>query len=137
MPTVLVFEFRHAFGLYGASQDHARAVRIGPGLTQRLVDGEQVMAVDDQGPGAERLDPRRVALEIPFQLGGTALAEPVDVDDGGEVAQLVVAGFVQRLPHRALSGLAVSTEHPGVIVQLVQVAARQAHPNRIGQALAQ
>ena len=79
----------------------------------------------------------RVAVEVPFELGRAALAQPVDVDNGGEVAELVVAGLVERLPDRAFRGLAVPAQHPGVVVEPVQVAAGQAHADRVGQALAE
>jgi len=95
------------------------------------------VAVDHQGLSAEGLDSAGVAVEIPFQLGRAALAEPVHVDNGSEIAEVVVAGLVQRLPDRALGGLAVPAQHPGVIVEAVQAAASQTHPDRVRQPLAE
>ena len=137
VPAVHVLQLGHALGLYGAGQDHTRLVRVGSGLGQCRVDSLEVVAVDDERPRAEGLDTVCVAVEVPPQFGWPALAEPVDVDDGGEIAKLVAASLFQRLPDRALRGLAVPTQHPGVVVQPVEVAAGQAHADRVRQALAE
>src|SRR5665647_2149584 len=115
VPAVLVFQFGHTLGFDGASQHDARAITVGTGLGQRLVDGGGVVAVDDQRAGAEGLHPGDVALQVPLQLGGSALSQAVDVNNGGEVAELVVAGLVQGFPDRALRGLAVPAQYPHVI----------------------
>ena len=111
----------------------AQVARLG----QRLVDGGQVVAVDDEHPGAERRRAGGVAVQVPAQVGGAALAEPVDVDDRDQVGQLVVRGLVQRLPDGALGHLAVAAQGPDPVRHLVQVLAGQRHAHRVGQPLPQ
>ena len=48
-------------------------------LGQRGIDGGDVMPVELEHPGTEGLGPSSVGGEVPRQLSGTALAEPVDV----------------------------------------------------------
>jgi len=119
--SLLVLELRHALGLDGPARiTLGRPGPIGP--RQRRVDGREVVAVDDERPGAEGLDSGGVAVEVPFELGRPALAEPVHVDDGGEVAQAVVAGLVEGLPDRAL-GVSLSRTAPRRGTQPVEAAA--------------
>jgi len=49
-----------------------------------------------------RRDPAGVRVQVPAVPGGAALAEPVDVEDRGEVVEPFDAGLLERLPHRAL-----------------------------------
>jgi hypothetical protein len=44
-----------------------------------------------------------------------ALAEPVDVEDHGQVVELPVGGVLERLPDRALGHLAVAGENPDAV----------------------
>ena len=50
------------------------------------------MAVDLLGAPAERFETLFVGGKIVTECGFLALAEPVDVDDGNEVVELVNAG---------------------------------------------
>ena len=72
------------------------------------------MTVDHDRVDPERADPRRVGAHVPLELGGSALAEPIHVDDRREIREPFVAGVVERLPDRALRGLAVTDEDPHV-----------------------
>ena len=103
----------------------------------RLVDGGEVVPVDRQHPGAERLHPARVLRQVPAEVGRAALAEPVDVGDHDQVRQLVVGGLVERLPDGALGQLAVPAQHPDPVREPVQVPARQRDPDAVGQPLAE
>src|SRR5439155_4050726 len=80
----------------------------------RIVDGDGVMAVDHDRVTAEGPDPRRVRLDVPFELRRPALSEAIDVEDRGEVRQTLVSGVVEALPDRSLGELAVSGERPDV-----------------------
>ena len=104
---------------------------------ERLVDLAQVVPVDDDRVAAERLHPLGVRVQVPAQFGRAALAEAVHVDDRGEVAQVVVGGLVQRLPHRPLGRLDVSAQHPDPVRQLIEVPAGQGHPDPVRQPLAE
>ena len=59
------------------------------GLAVGGVDCLDVVAVDLDRVPAERLEPARVRGEVPAVHRLAALAEPVDVDDRGEVVELV------------------------------------------------
>src|SRR6267378_2245311 len=63
-----------------------------------------------------------VDIGFPFVFGGSALAEPVDVEDGGEIREPVVARLVEALPDRSLSQLAIAGERPDMVGQLVELA---------------
>lgn len=119
--------------LMGPRQHHGGPVEVGARQGQGLVDGDGIVAVDDQRAAAEGLDPRGVAAQVPLQLGRPALAQPVDVHDDGEVPEVVGAGPVQGFPDRALGSLAVPAQHPCVTGQLVQVPPGQADPDRVGE----
>jgi hypothetical protein len=95
------------------------------------------VAVDLQGAGAEGLGPAGIGVQVPAQLGGAALTEPVDVDDRDQVGQPVVSGLVQRLPDRSLGELTVAAQHPDPVGPPLQVLAGQGDPDPVGQALAQ
>ena len=136
MPVLPVLHFGGAAALEGAGQDDGRpfaaeVARLGHGL----VDRRDVVAVDLEHPGAERLGPAAVGLQVPAEVGGPALAEPVDIDEGDQVGQLVVRGLVEGLPHRPLGHLAVTAQHPDPVRQLVQVLAGQRDADAVGQAL--
>ena len=140
MPAVFVLDLAEALALDGA-RDHDRGLAGGLArLLQCLIDLLQIVAIDHDGAASERLDPVPVMVGLPFVFGRAALAEPVDIEDGGEVRQPVVAGLVESLPDGALRQLAVAGKCPHVIGQLVQLAAgegdadcdRQSLPQRAG-----
>jgi hypothetical protein len=138
VPALAVLDLGEPTALLGPGQDDQRLVRgQAAGLGQRLVDSGHVMAVDGEHPRAERLHPAGVRVQVPGQLGRAALAEPVDVDQRDQVAQLVVRRLVQGLPDRALGQLTVAAQHPHPVVRPVQVLARQGDADRVGQALAE
>ena len=139
MPALLVLDLGEAAALDGPGQDHGRLVRrCRCGLGQGVVDrrrGRGRRSRSARQPNASTR--RRVGVEVPAELGRAALAEPVDVDDGGQVGQLVVRRLVERLPDRALGHLAVAAQHPHVVRQLVEVLAGQGDADGVGQALAE
>ena len=138
VPVLPVLHLGGAAALDGARQYDGRPLAAEvAGLGQGLVDRRDVVALDLEHPGAERLRPAPVGVQVPAEVGGTALAEPVDVDDGDQVGQLVVGGLVERLPHRPLGHLAVAAQHPDPVRQLVQVFAGQRDADAVRQALAE
>jgi hypothetical protein len=66
-----------------------------------------------------------------------ALAEPVHVDDGREVVELVEGRVLERLPHGAFGDLAVAAEHPGAVGQAVELLAGERDSDPVRNALAQ
>ncbi len=137
MPAVLVLDERDALALDRMRHDHRRTVGVAQRLLEGMVDLFQVVTVDLDRIPAERPGARRVGFDIPAQHRLAALAEPIDVDDRGQVVQLVVRGVVERLPHRALGHLAVAQQDPHVVGQLVQILAGQADADADRQALAE
>ena len=109
------------------------AVGFGVGRVDRL----DVVAVDLDRMPAERLRPRAVVVELPLVHRRAALPEPVDVEDRGQVVELVVPGVLERLPDRALGRLAVAAEHPDAVGQPVEVLAGDRHPDPDRQPLAE
>ncbi len=138
VPVLLVLDFGEPAALDGPGQDHDGLVAapVGGG-GEGLVDLVEVMTVDLQDPGPERLGAAGVGIEVPLELGGPALAEPVDVDDRDQVGQLVVRRLVQGLPDRALGHLAVPAQHPHPVREPVEVLAGQRDAHPVGQALAE
>ncbi len=138
MPVLPVLDLGEAAALQGAGQDDGRllAGQVA-GLGHGLVDRGDVVAVDDEHPGAERGRAAAVGVQVPGELGGAALPEPVDVHDGDEVGELVVRGLVQGLPDGPFGHLAVAAQDPDPVRQFVQVLTGQRHADGVGQALAE
>jgi hypothetical protein len=84
----------------------------GPRLGIGLVDQPQVVAVDVDRVPAEGADPGRERARVAAGHGGAALPLAVGVDDRDQVAETVVAGAFERLPHRPLGQLTVAAQHP-------------------------
>ncbi len=131
MPTFLVFEERDTFSLHGA-REHGRRPSRAPSPRVRVVDFREVVTVDHDRVDAEGADARRVRAHVPLEFGRPALAEPIHVDDRGEVRESLMTGVVEGLPDRALGGLAVAHEHPHVVRRLEHAPAGEsdAHPDR-------
>ena len=107
------------------------------GLAVGRVDRLDVVAVDLDRMPAERLEPARVRGEVPAVHRLAALAEPVDVDDRGEVVELVEGRVLRRLPHRPLCHLAVAADDPDAEREAVEPLAGDRHPDADRQALAE
>ncbi len=110
-----------------------RGRRGGVGRLDRL----DVVAVDRQRLPAEGLGARDVAVEVPSDHRLARLAEPVDVDDRGQVVQAGVRRVLEGLPHRALGHLGVAAQAPHPVGQAVEPLAGQRHADRDRQALAE
>ncbi len=134
VPSVGIDDLRKTLPLASAGEHDHRPVGFG-GLGQDLVNRGDVMPVDGERLAAERLSPAGVGIKIPAELGRTALAETVDIHDRCQIRQLVVGRLVQGLPDRALSHLAVATQHPHPIGEPVKKPAGECHPDRVRQAL--
>jgi hypothetical protein len=136
VPIELVLDLGEAAALDGPGEDHRRLLpRAVPRICEGLVDGVRIVAVDDEHPGAEGHGTTCVGIQVPAQLGRTALTEAVDVDDGDEVRQAVIGGLVQRLPDGSFGQLAVAAEHPDPVGLPVQVLAGERDTDAVGQTL--
>ena len=139
VPAGAVLDLGEPLALDGPGEDHGGLVPLDVvgRLGKRVVDRRQVVPVDDDDVRAERLRAPRVRVKLPAEVGGPALAKPVDVGDDDKVGQPVVGRLVKGLPHRALGELAVTAKHPHPVREPVQVTAGQCHADAVGQALAE
>ena len=137
VPAVLVLDRLDALALDRARHDHRRAACRLSRFLVGAIDLLDVVSVDldripAEGPRALDIDAR-----VPADHGLPALAQPVHVDDGGQIVELVVRRMLVRLPHRSLRHLAVAAEHPDARRKPVEVLGGEPHPDADRQALAQ
>ena len=99
------------FALLGTGDDRQWPGRVVIGRCEGVVDGQQVVPVDLEGPPAEGPGPTGVGTGVTVRHRRPALPQAVDVHDDHEVAEAVVGGVLERLPDRAFSHLAVAAEH--------------------------
>jgi hypothetical protein len=136
VPAGLVGHEGDSLALLGLGDDrggHAVVQR----LVHRSVDLFEVVAVDNDGVPAECLDAALVRLHVPLELGGTALAQPVDVDDGGDVVELLEACPGEALPDGALGALAVADNRPHVVRGAQRTLGGHGHAYGDGKALSE
>ncbi len=93
------------------------------------VDLLDVVAVDRDCVPAERAGTRDVDVEIPADHRLATLSQPVDVEDRGQVVELVVGRMLECLPHRALCHLAVAAENPGVGGDAIEALGGEGRPD--------
>ncbi len=137
MQSLAVLDGRHALALEGAGEDRGGLSGGGPGLAEGAVDRADVVPVDLDGVPAEGLEAAGVGVQVVAVPGRSALAEPVDVDDRGEVVEMLVRRVLGRLPHRALGQLAVPAQHPHPVADAVQALARERDADADRQSLAE
>jgi hypothetical protein len=115
VPAGLVLDRGNALAFDRARDDQARTVGRGGCQCVRLVDRVDVVAVDGYRRPAEGAGSVEVRVEIPAVHCFAALAEPVDVEDHGQVVELPVGGVLEGLPDRSLGHLAVAGENPDAV----------------------
>ncbi len=119
VPAVAVLDEAHALALEGLGQDGGGLALLAGPLERRqnLVD---LVAVDGDGVPTESGELAPESGQVVAVHGPIGLAEPVDVDDGDEVAELPVGGRRGGFPDLALGALAVAEKHEGAARRLVQ-----------------
>ncbi len=137
VPAVLVLDLRVALALDRLGDDRGRLARRRLGLLVGRVDLLDVVAVDLDRVPAARFEPAREVGEVPAVHRLAALPEAVDVDDRRQVVERVVGAVLDRLPHRAFGHLAVAADHPDAKRQLVELLARERHPDPDRQPLSE
>ncbi len=135
--SLAVLHGRDALALEGAGDDRGGLSPGGQGLAVGTVDGVDVVAVDLDRVPSEGPETARVGVEVVAVPGGAALAEAVDVDDHGEVVEVLVPGVFGGLPHRSLGQLAVAAQHPHAEVGVLEPLAGQRDADAHGQSLAE
>jgi len=96
-----------------------------------------VVAVDNDGVEAKSVEPFAVDLHVVLERCRFRLAQSVDVEDGAQVVQLVVAGKMQGFPNRALGAFTIADQAVRLVGRLVKVLADVSHAAGHAQALAQ
>ena len=132
-----VLDLAGALALLGPGHDHGRAAVDVRGLGERAVDLVDVVAVDLDRVPAEGPCAVGVGVEIPAVHRLAGLAEPVDVDDRGQVVEAVVCGVLERLPDRSLGHLAVAAQDPYAVGQLIEALAGERDADADRQSLAE
>jgi hypothetical protein len=136
VPAVLVFDLRVPLALDRLRDD-------GRWFVGRLrfpvgsVDLLDVVTVDLDRVPTEGAEAFGVGPEIPSVHRFAALAEPVHVDDRRQVVELVEGRMLGRLPHRALSHLAVAADDPDSERKPVEPLAGDGHSHADRQALSE
>lgn len=95
------------------------------------------MPVDNDGMPAESGPAGTVGFHVVLQHGGIALPQAVHIHDGAEIVETGMSGHFSRLPHRALDGLAVSHQHIGAVIGLIDGLGVECKADSGGQPLAQ
>ena len=126
---VLVLDVLDALAFDGAGHDDHRLALDGHRLREGVIDGLDIVTVDDDGVAAEGSGPIGIRGEVPPVHGLAALTQPVDVPDRDEVVQLVPGCVFERLPHGAFGQLAVAAEGPHAERKTVEPLPRQGHPD--------
>ncbi len=119
VPAVQVLQERNARALVGLGQD-AEGLLVQTNAAEDLQDFFDVVAVHVFHAPAKGFKPLAVGGDVVAQRGRLALPQPVDIHEGNQVVQLLHPGERGRLPHRAFGGFAVSEQHVGVVIQLIQ-----------------
>ena len=127
----------HAMALLGACDHDGRLSGGLDGAGVGPVDRGDVVPVDLDRLPAEGLGSTAVGGRVPLVHRRARLAEPVDVDDRGQVVEAVEAGLLEGLPHRALGHLGVAAEAPDAIREPVQALAGEPDADADRQALAE
>src|SRR5438270_2407819 len=85
VPVLFVLDLAETLAFDGAGDDDRRLAGSLASLLHRLVDLLRIVAIDDNSPTTEGLDSISIDLRLPLIFGRASLAQPVDVEDGGEV----------------------------------------------------
>jgi len=135
VPALFVGEERDAVAFLGFGDDDRGLVGLRGRFGERAVTGFQIVPVDLDDVAPEGAEPLGINGAVPAQIGLTALAQPVHVQNRDQVVELVVGGLVAGLPDGPLGHLAVAQNHPDFEGQLVHVLAAQGHADAVRQTL--
>ena len=112
MPSIEVFEHRHALALEGFCYDHARlGAPVSAALLERINDLGVIVAIDNRGEPAEGSKFVREAIHIELIHRVLALSKTVHIDDGVQIRRFVVARQGRRLPYRSFRALTIAEKH--------------------------
>jgi hypothetical protein len=133
--SVLVLDGGDALALDRARDDDRRLSLRLDRLRVGAVDRLDVVPVDLDRVPAERLGAPDVDVGVPADHRLAALPEPVDVEDGREVVEVVMGRVLVGLPDRPFGHLAVAMEHPDPGRRALEVLGAERHADTQRQAL--
>jgi hypothetical protein len=119
VPAFFVLDKRDPGAFIGLGEHHQRLVAQAD-RRKHFDDFINVVPVDFLCAPAEGFEPLFVNVQVVAESGGLALAEPIDVDDGHQVVQLIDSGQGSGLPHSAFGAFAVPEQDIGAVIQVVQ-----------------
>ena len=136
VPAFFVLDERNARALVSLGDDGQRTF-VEAHAAQDFHDLFHVVAVVERFHApAERFKPLHINIDVMAEHRRLALAETVRVHDRDEIAQLVKAREVRRLPDRAFRDFAVTEQNVGVVIQLV-LPRRERHADADAETLAE
>jgi len=136
VPAGVVLHVAHALALDRLGEDHGGLALDGLGFLVGGLDLLEVMAVDLDDVPAEGLELLVEGLGRHDVLGRAVDLQPVHIDAGAEIVEMILGGGHHGLPDLALGQLAVAKNGVDAVV-LVGLLAGQRHAGRHGNALAQ
>ena len=135
VPAFFVLEEGDASALKGLGEDNQGLGAQADG-SEDLEDFLGIVPIDFLGAPAEGLEAFFVGVEVVAQGGRLALAETVDIHDGDEVVQLMMAGQGSGFPDRAFGAFPIAEQDVCAVVQAVQAGA-QGHADPDAEPLAE
>jgi len=91
VPVVLILNADKVPSFEGFADQGGRLSLVVLGVIESLDEFFDVVTVNNDSTETERFSARSIELEIVLEGGGLALSKPVDVKDGDQVVELVVA----------------------------------------------
>src|SRR5262249_18439426 len=95
-----------------------------------------VMAIDYFRSPTERVESFLIHFQLVAECGGLALAQPIDIDDGDQIVQLINARQGSGFPDAAFRALAVTQQDVSAKIQAVE-ARTESHADSNTQSLPQ
>ena len=93
------------------------------------------MPVNHQRLPAKAGPPGAIGLHVVLQHGGIALTQSIDIDNGTEVIQAMIARDFNRFPYGSLDGFSITHQDVGSVVELVDIPRIEGYSNTDRQSL--
>src|SRR5678815_34176 len=121
MPARMVLHEGDAFPLKRLGKQNRRfALGAGGSIKGREQSG-QVMPVNYQGLPAKAGPTGAITLHVVLQHGRIALTESIDIHNGTEIIQPMMASDLCSLPHRSFDRFSITHQDIGSVIKLVDI----------------
>ena len=117
-----------SFALLGSADDSSWLSGFGLCSLEGVDKFCNGVSIDNESVESKGFEAFGIDCSVVFVHGHSRLSNGVDVDENGEVVQLVVGGEGSCLPDAALHHLAVPTYAVNAVVNLVEEFAGVGHP---------